>query len=47
MQKEKRINKILKFYIIVIPREMKKVRFPSRKITMTKEAQNFIFQMYN
>ena len=42
MQKEKKINKIVKFYIIVIPREMKKVNFPPR--TLTKEAQNFIFQ---
>ena len=47
MQKEKTINKILKFYIIIIPKEMKKVNFPPRKITMTNEAQNFIFQMYN
>ena len=41
MQKEKKINKIVKFYVIVIPREMKKVNFPQG--VMTKEAQNFIF----
>ena len=42
MQKEKKTNKIVvKFYLIVVPREMKKVNFPPRT---SKEAQNFIFQ---
>ena len=45
MQKEKRINNIVKFYIIAIPTEMTKVNFP-QELT-TKVAQNFIFQMYN